>query len=85
MPYIREEDREQYRAILKYIEKIGIACAGDLNYLITVLSNIYLEESGKCYTSYNEVIGVLECAKQEYYRKKIAPYEDKKCKENGAV
>ena len=85
MPYIRKEDREQYKEVVEEIKKKGIACAGDLNYLITVLSNIYLEECGKCYTSYNEVIGVLECAKQEYYRTKVAPYEEKKCKENGDV
>jgi len=37
------------------------------------------------YADYNEVIGVLECVKQELYRKVISKYEDKKEKENGTV
>lgn len=37
------------------------------------------------YKDYNEVIGVLECVKQELYRRLIAPYEDKKKDENGDV
>ena len=37
------------------------------------------------YHAYNEIIGVLECVKQEFYRRMVAPYEDKKCEENGDV
>jgi hypothetical protein len=39
----------------------------------------------KCYDDYNSLIGTLECAKQELYRRKIAAYEDKKIEENGEV
>jgi len=37
------------------------------------------------YASLNEVIGVLECVKQEFYRKKVVPYEKRKIKENSDV
>ena len=37
------------------------------------------------YSEINSVIGVLECAKMELYRRIAAPYEDKKCEENGDV
>jgi len=30
-------------------------------------------------------MGVLECIKQEFYRRAVAPYEDKKKEENGDV
>ena len=85
MPYIDKEDRAYYKDALKAIEKESIDKIGNLNYLVTVLCNIYLNESGECYRTYNEIIGVLECAKQEYYRKYVAPYEDIKEKENGKI
>jgi hypothetical protein len=37
------------------------------------------------YRRINEVMGALECAKQEFYRRVAVPYEDKKIKENGDV
>jgi hypothetical protein len=45
----------------------------------------YLDNVNKSYFSYNEVVGVLECVKLEMYRRLVAPYEDRKCKENGDV
>ena len=33
----------------------------------------------------NELIGALECAKQELYRRVVAPYEEDKIEENGDV
>lgn len=58
---------------------------GALNYLITSLVDAYAFPAGVSYTRINEVIGVLECAKLELYRRIAAPYEDKKCRENGDV
>ena len=58
---------------------------GELNYQVTYLLNDYLEGQGLSYRSINEVIGVLECAKLEMYRRIAAPYENKKLKENGDV
>lgn len=57
---------------------------GELNYLISKMINSYLQDRVS-YTSINEVIGVLECAKLELYRRIAAPYEDKKLKANGDV
>ena len=37
------------------------------------------------YTELSSIMGVLECVKQEFYRRMVAPYEDKKCEENGDV
>jgi hypothetical protein len=59
---------------------------GDLNYTITRLCDQYIiARGGVSYTLLNEVIGVLECAKQELYRRVAAPYEDKKLQANGDV
>ena len=58
--------------------------AGILNYVITkLLKEVYGDDLR--YKDINEIIGMLECCKQEYYRKIAAPYEDQKERENGPV
>lgn len=60
--------------------------AGELNYLLTRLVDNYLVAKGEVrYAHINEVIGVLECAKIELYRRIAAPYEDQKLSETGDV
>lgn len=80
MPYIKPEDRA---AIL--LNETNIEDAGELNFFITTLINFYIDKNTKCYTTLNEVIGVLECAKLELYRRIVAPYEDIKIEQNGDV
>jgi hypothetical protein len=62
--------------------------AGELNYAISRTIHAYLRYKGgdlPRYSDFNEVIGVLECAKLELYRRHVAPYEDVKIAENGDV
>ncbi len=35
------------------------------------------------YSKANELVGVLECVKQEFYRRQVVPYEEEKIRENG--
>lgn len=58
---------------------------GDLNYFVTQLVTRYLNERQLSYKAINEVVGVLECAKQELYRRVAAPYETQKLIQNGDV
>ena len=58
--------------------------AGDLNYAICRIADGLLADK-KNYARINEIIGTLECAKLEIYRRLAAPYEDKKVTENGDV
>lgn len=58
---------------------------GDLNYVITKLCLAYVEQHGKSYHTLNDITGALECAKLEFNRRLIGPYEDSKIKENGDV
>lgn len=78
MPYIKQEDRES-------VKNSQPKNVGSLNYVITTLCKEYLEKNGESYGTYNDLIGVLECAKLELYRRKIAFYEDKKIIDNGDV
>ena len=65
------------------------ACAkpnpGDVNFVISKLLHYLYTFEGKSYSNINEVIGILECAKQEFYRRQAAPYEDKKKDISGDV
>ena len=84
MPYILKSDR---RRLDPEIEKLALDVRswGDINYIITRILKIYIQRIGKCYENLNACIGVLECAKSEFYRRYIAPYEDTKIQENGDV
>jgi hypothetical protein len=44
-----------------------------------------LKAHGTNYALLNELIGVLECAKLELYRRVASPYEDEKIQSNGDV
>ena len=80
MPYIK---RSRRNGILNRKDLPGNA--GELNYLITEEINKYLSKHQESYKTYNDIIGVLECAKLELYRRLVSPYEDIKIKENGDV
>ena len=69
---------------LPHDKELDTSNPGNLNYVITKLIIAWLGGRPN-YARYNEVIGVLECVKQELYRRKMAVYEDEKCRENGDV
>ena len=84
MPYISQERR---RAIRPTDGRTAEAAetAGELNYLITMLCVEYEDNREYGYQAINDILGALEGAKQEFYRRIAVPYEDMKRKENGDV
>jgi hypothetical protein len=84
MPYIKQEDRDKIDSKLNPLLLTPLS-SGELNYVITKLCNFYLSYHKPNYSTMNNIIGVLECAKLEYYRRICGPYEDTKVKENGDV
>lgn len=88
MPYIIQDDRKRYNELVaQLIAKLSEIPEedrdGHLNYCVTLmLKRLY---SPPKYKRYNKAIGVLECIKQEFYRKVVAPYEDLKEQESGPV
>lgn len=94
MPYIKRELRERVEPefkifkekINKIIETDPTIRAGLMNYLFTsMLDNCYGPLESARYNDYNEIMGMLECCKMEFYRKAIIPYENWKERENGKV
>jgi hypothetical protein len=79
MPYIKQEDRKELKKELYPVN------AGELNYCIHILLDIYLKQKGQSYQTYNDMIGALEGAKLELYRRRVSSYEDKKILENGDI
>lgn len=84
MPYIPQDRRKDIGEVFTDEPLVG---PGELNYAITKLIDVHVAEvhGGLCYDAVNEVIGALECAKLELYRRIAAPYEDVKLHENGEV
>ncbi len=58
---------------------------GELNYLFSWLAGDYMESQGLSYQTINDIIGALEGAKSEFYRRVAVPYENAKLAENGDV
>lgn len=80
MPYITQEARKRIS------EEMFPETAGELNYMITELCDHYVGGIDQIsYQRLNEIVGVLECAKQEFYRRVVAPYENYKVRVNGDV
>ena len=98
MPYIPQNERDNIDAAFEremsdtwYSEArcrwdlvAATMSPGQLNYLITRFIKAYYDYSPN-YQRANDVLGVLDAAAREYYRRVVVPYEEKKCSVNGDV
>lgn len=76
MPYVKQEDRD--RVLLTVPET-----PGELNYAVSQIVEEYVAHKLLNYQTINDVVGALEGAKIEFYRRLAVPYEEVKIKENG--
>ncbi len=87
MPYITPNDRpaidEKIKDLIEHLQSQPVENQdGDLNYAVTrIIHELYPEK----YFHYNRALGVLSAIQLELYRRKVAPYEDRKTAENGDV
>jgi hypothetical protein len=72
-----------YHTLIVSVE--DIRSPGELNFALSTLINNYFDRRGGRYQTINDIIGALESAKLEFYRRVAAPYEDTKIQENGDV
>ena len=84
MPYIVEKERKIFDDNL-HLLAVFLRTKGELNYCITNLLHSYIFKNGLKYDTLNDVIGILECIKQELYRTVVGKYEDKKKELNGNI
>ena len=81
MPYIKPDSRQRLR---EYDYSPLPKTAGELNYVFARLIDRTLGNDPG-YDDLNLVVGVLECCKEEVYRRVGAVMEDRKIGENGDV
>lgn len=82
MPYVSKDRR---RHLDRKLENFFISDVGSMNYVLTKLINNYCHINNLSYRTINDIIGVLECVKQEFYRRVAVEFENKKVKENGDI
>lgn len=82
MPYIKQERRIELDEKMNELfhENLNV---GELNYVISRLIKNLMNKNILNYQFCNGIIGVLECAKQEFYNRVVSPYETVKISENG--
>jgi len=78
MPYINKGVRAS-------VEQRSPQTVGELNYTITCVVRDYIRDKGLSYQTINDLMGALEGAKLEFYRRVASKYEDKKIEDNGDV
>ena len=85
MPYIKKDKRKIYdpiieRAVTEILK--DDMDVGSINYLVS--SIVWkLFEKEKRYRTGNNLLGVLDCVSREFYRRKLAKYEDSKIDSEG--
>ena len=84
MPYIKQEKRVIINPIIDKLSQYLVE-EGDYNYAITKLMHNYIQKNGLKYKHCNAIVGVVECAKQEFLRTIVGPYENKKRQESGSI
>ena len=96
MPYIHQSRRDANNPLKMSVpgpdgfirmitQPIGLLTVGELNFAITTLMSEYVRRRPLSYAVLNDVVGVMTSALAEFQRRVVAPYEDKKCKDNGDV
>lgn len=82
MPYINQDDKYKFDySIADLSDKVE--CAGDINYVVTMIVHNFINKKGLKYDTLNSAIGALECCKLELNRRIVGPYEDVKISQNG--
>lgn len=85
MPYVSRDSRTKLDPAIKLLWDL-IETDGELNYTMTKLALAFVErQGGESYTNLSKALAAFEAAKLEFYRRKIAPYEDIKSLQNGDV
>jgi len=91
MPYIKKDERKCYKAEIKSIVKKLVdredenEVYGHLNFIIFTIMKKYVAKKGERYFRYNNLVGMLECCKQELYRRLVANYENQAITKNGDI
>lgn len=85
MPYIKAHARHELDSLtINDYEFSSLLTSGELVYLLSKYIKLHFDKA-PCFNTANEILGALEATKLEFYRRTVAPYEDKKIIENGDI
>ncbi|MGE4298666.1 MAG: hypothetical protein AB7E47_11605 [Desulfovibrionaceae bacterium] len=84
MPYITQDRRAVFDPFLEELAR-EVNSGGELNYCLYKLSCLLIDRIGPSYDKLSMCSSAMEHAKLEWYRKKLAPYEEVKIAENGDI
>ncbi len=84
MPYIKPERRKAFDSYLEACAR-EIETEGELNYCFFKLSTLLIQRIGESYDKLSMCSSAMEHAKLEWYRTRLAPYEDAKIREHGEI
>lgn len=82
MPYLKPERIAEIQGGQVPMEQLT---PGDLNFLITSLVMAYAGSHDHSYETLNQIVGAMDCAKLEFVRRVVYPYETTRAHENGDV
>jgi len=89
MPYLTDDARakidDHINDLIDVLINTDVSVPGGLNYAICRVADGVIAAKGESYSIYNTLLGSVEAAKLEIYRRMVAPYEDVKCQANGEV
>ena len=89
MPYIKQEERDKIdNKLREFLMWLGPMSSGQFVYILYKMMQWQASDAGttnlpKDWQTGSRVMADLECAKLEFYRRTIGPYEDEKIVENG--
>jgi hypothetical protein len=83
MPYIHEDERGPiFESVCDLTSEISTC--GQFAYALSLLMDNFAGKQAD-FTSLSQAIGIYESVKLEFYRRRVAPYEDEACRRNGEV
>jgi len=81
MPYIENYLRKEITGPQKRSPKTS----GELTFSLYRTIMDYVTTNRRSWQTYSDVLGALTGCTQEFYRRVVAPHEDKKLEENGDI
>ena len=79
-PYVKKSRRE-----ILDINPTFATTPGDLAYVLFKTLIGYKNKHNEEFYIHNEIIGVMDCVKEEYRRRFLNEYEDRKIRESGDI
>ncbi len=83
MSYPDDLSKHRFSKWLQAVPEMHIA--EELAYVLTRIVIEYARKLGPSFVAYTQIVGIVDAVRDEFKRRVIDPYEDKKRRQNGDV